>query len=243
MREALTRQLGLWGPQIEYSIPVSLPKLPRIKPVEDIEMQAVQKRVDLVAARLELDSKAKELGLENATSYISLLELTGTGTTERTREDGSSQTDYTQSLELHLIIPIWDLGETMRRRAKETYMEAVNRMVELAVNIRSEAREAYRSYRATHDIAVQYQSRVIPLRDIIDEEALLEYNGMLIDITDLLEIERESINSNIAAIDARLDFFVAETDLKASIIGGVGGDSGAGSRATGPAAAADAAGH
>jgi outer membrane protein TolC len=66
---------------------------------------------------------------------------------------------------------------------------------------------------------------------------------MLIDITDLLEIERESINSNIAAIDARLDFFVAETDLKASIIGGVGGDSGAGSRATGPAAAADAAGH
>jgi hypothetical protein len=168
MREALTRQLGLWGPQIEYSIPGSLPKLPRIKPVEDVEMQAVQKRVDLVAARLELDSKAKELGLENATSYISLLELTGTGTTERTREDGSSHTDDTQSLELHLIIPIWDLGETMRRRAKETYMEAVNRMVELAVNIRSEAREAYRSYRATHDIAVQYQSRVIPLRDIID---------------------------------------------------------------------------
>jgi outer membrane protein TolC len=243
MREALTRQLGLWGPQIEYSIPSGLPKLPKIKSVEAAETQAVQKRVDLVAARLELDSKAKELGLENATSYISLLELTGTGTTERTREDGRSQTDDTQSLELHLIIPIWDLGETKRRRAAQTYMESVNRMVELAVNIRSEAREAYRSYRATHDIAVQYQSRVIPLRDIIDEEALLEYNGMLIDITDLLEIERESINSNIAAIDARLEFFIAETDLKASIIGGVGGDSGAGSRATGQAVAADAAGH
>jgi outer membrane protein TolC len=244
-REALTRQMGLWGTAAtNYKLPSSLPKLPKVRTSAEVEAEAVRKRVDLIAARLELDATAKELGLTNATRFLSVLELTGTGTTEWIREDGERERETARTLELHLEIPIWDLGETNRRRAVETYMQSVNRFVELAVNVRSEARESYQAYRATYDITRQYQNRVIPLRNLIEEESLLEYNGMLIDVLDLLNTERETIDSNIAAIESKRDFFIAEVDFQTALIGGGGaGAGGSDADAEGSAAVADAGGH
>jgi outer membrane protein TolC len=244
-REALTRQMGLWGAAAaDFKLPSNLPKLPKIRSVAEVEAEAVRRRVDLIAARLELDTIARELGLTNATRFLSVLEITATGTTEWVRHDGETEREETGSLELHLEIPVWDLGETNRRRAVETYMQAVNRLVERAVNVRSEAREAYRAYRATHDIARQYQSRVVPLRKLIEEESLLEYNGMLIDVLELLNTERETIDSNVAAIEAKRDFFIAEVDFQAALIGGGGSSGGSGAETGGTAAAvADAGGH
>lgn len=243
-REALTRQMGLWGTAAaNFKLPSALPKLPKIRSVAEVEAEAVRRRVDLIAARLELDATAKELGLTNATRFLSVLEISATGTTEWVRHDGETEREETGSLELHLEIPVWDFGETSRRRAVETYMQAVNRLVERAVNVRSEAREAYRTYRATHDIARQYQNRVIPLRSLIEEESLLEYNGMLIDVLNLLNTERETVDSNVAAIEAKRDFFIAEVDFQAALIGG-GGSGGSGAEAGGATAAvADAGGH
>ncbi len=41
-------------------------------------------------------------------------------------------------------------------------------------------------YRGSYDIARQYQNSILPLRRTINEQALLEYNGMLIDVFELL---------------------------------------------------------
>ena len=101
-------------------------------------------------------------------------------------------------------------------------MQAVNRLMEKAINVRSEARAAYQTYRASHDIARQYQNSILPLRRTINEQALLEYNGMLIDVFELLTTMNESIESNVAAIGAKRDFFIAAVDFETSIIGGGG---------------------
>lgn len=102
-------------------------------------------------------------------------------------------------------------------------MQAVNRLMEKAVNVRSEARGAYVTYRASYDIARQYQAKILPLRKTINEQALLEYNGMLMDVFELLTTERESIDSNVAAIAAQRDFFLADVDFQTAIIGGGAG--------------------
>ncbi|WP_163616853.1 TolC family protein, partial [Klebsiella pneumoniae] len=68
--------------------------------------------------------------------------------------------------DLQLEIPIFDFGETSRRRNAEIYMQAVNRFGMLAVNIRSQARSALLSYRAANDIARQYRNNVIPMRKV-----------------------------------------------------------------------------
>ena len=66
-------------------------------------------------------------------------------------------------------------------------MQAVNRLLEKAVNVRSEARDAYATYRAAYDIARPLSdASVLPLRKIIADETQLRYNGMLIDVFALL---------------------------------------------------------
>jgi hypothetical protein len=67
---------------------------------------------------------------------------------------------------------------------------------------------------------------------------------MLVDVTRLIIDARARILSNIDAINARRDFWIAATDLKAALVGG-GMGGGGGAEGGGPAAAggAEAGGH
>lgn len=224
-REALTRMMGLWGSDIDYKLPGQLPAMPRIQSMQQVEVDAVRGRVDLIAARLELDAMAKTVGLTNATRFISLLDAGWRGNYSRVTEDGVRQTSSPQGFELEIQIPIFDLGEVNVRRSGEMYMRAVNRLMEKAVNVRSEARAAYLTYRGRYDITQQFQNRILPLRRTINEQAQLEYNGMLIDVFELLTTARESITTNVAAIAAKRDFFIATVDFQTAIIGGGSGSS------------------
>ncbi|WP_159650256.1 TolC family protein, partial [Bosea sp. 125] len=134
----------------------------------------------------------------------------------------------TRTVELEIEIPIYDFGQSKVALAEQTYMQAANRLAEKAVNVRSEAREAYVSYRGAHDIARQYLNNVLPLRKIIQDEAQLQYNGMLIDVTQLIVDARGRILSNLAAINARRDVWIAHTDFKHALIGGGSGGGGGG---------------
>jgi outer membrane protein TolC len=58
-----------------------------------------------------------------------------------------------RGLEIEFTIPIFDFDATGVRNAQETYMAAANRLAERAVNVRSEAREAYLRYRGNYDLA------------------------------------------------------------------------------------------
>src|SRR5678815_2418543 len=103
-------------------------------------------------------------------------------------------------------------------------MQAVNRLLALAVNVRSQARDAYRVYRSTYDITGHYQREVLPLRKIISDETLLRYNAMLIDVFALLVEARQRIAATITAIEAKRDFWLATVNLKAAVAGGSSGN-------------------
>jgi len=250
-RERLIRQLGLWGRDIDFRLPATLPPLPRrVADPHEIEGQALQRRVDLEALRYDLHGVALQHGLTQATRFVSDLELAGISKYERKKKvavgaDGleiEREKVKRRGLEVEFEIPIYDFGQANLRNAQETYMAAANRLAERAVNVRSEARESYLRYRGNFDLAGYYQSRVLPLRKTIQEETLLHYSGMLIDVTRLITDARARILSNVEAINARRDFWIAATDLKAALVGGgilTGGDMGAGA---GAAAGADAGG-
>ncbi|MCP4736013.1 MAG: TolC family protein [Bosea sp.] len=230
-RERLIRQLGLWGNDLKFRLG-SLPPLPRLQSVKAIEAEALRKRVDIQIARRELDTLAKSLGLANATRFVNDIDLLGRRTYDRGRSidaEGHVEREARRSrtLELEIDIPIYDFGQSKVALAEQTYMQAANRLAEKAVNARSEAREAYTAYRANYDITRQYQNNVLPLRKIIQEQSLLQYSGMLNDVTDLITDARNRILSNVAAINARRDFWLAHTDFKHALIGGGSGGGGA----------------
>jgi len=228
-REALIRRLGVWDGDHKFTLPAALPGLPR-RPqvVAGIEVEAVRRRVDLQIARMELDALARSYGLTQATRFINILDAGYAG--KFIKDKGTGQRIRDNGFEVELQIPIFDFGEVRVRQAEETYMLAVNRLVEKAVVVRSEARDAYRVYRSAYDIAGHYQREVLPLRKIISDETLLRYNAMQIDVFALLAEARQRIAATVAAIDARRSFWLATADLKAAIAGGGAGGRNEGTR-------------
>jgi outer membrane protein TolC len=245
-RERLIRQLGLFGRDIEFRLPHALPPLPaKLATGREIERRARERRVDLLAMRTELDALAGQHGLSGATRFLNDFEVMGLWNTERGKSvsiaaggdlDVEREKVSRRGLEIEFQIPVSDFGATAIRNAEQTYMAAANRLAERAVLIRSEAREAYLRYRGMHDLARHYQSRVLPLRKTIQDESLLHYSGMLVDVATLITDSRARILSNVDAINARRDFWIAATDLKAALVGGGVGGGGGGATAS-PAAA------
>jgi outer membrane protein TolC len=216
-REALIRAMGLWGANLDFKLPNALPAVPRrVQILAGIEVDAVARRVDLQIARIELDVLAKSYGLSQATRFINILD----GGYADKLEKRPDERFLMRGFDLRLQIPIFDFGEVRVRQAEATYMQAVNRLLERAVNVRSEARDAYRVYRSTYDIAGHYQREVLPLRKIISDETLLRYNAMLIDVFALLAEARQRIAAATTAIEAKRDFWLAIVDLKAAVAGG-----------------------
>jgi outer membrane protein TolC len=218
-RERLVRAMGLSGGDLGFRIPGSLPALPaRPRSAPSVEMQAVTRRLDLQIARLELDALAKSFGLTQATRFLNLLELSGVGKTTLDKPTGTRIMD--RGFEAQLQIPLFDFGATRVRAAEETYMQAVNRLAELAVNARSQAREAYQAYRSSYGTAAHYRNEVLPLRKVISDEMVLRYNAMMIDVFALLTEARQRVASTISGVEAERDFWLAAVDLDAAILGG-----------------------
>jgi outer membrane protein TolC len=222
-RERLVRSLGLWGGDLDFTLPNTLPALPsHPQMLPRVEQDAISRRIDLRIASIELEALAKSYGLTNATSFVNLFQLSGIykNTRESVGTENVQFRDFGPGTTVE--IPIFDFGEVRIREAEQTYLQAMNRLAEKAVNVRSQARDAYRVYRSTYDIANHYQREILPLRKIISDETLLRYNAMLIDVFSLLDEARRRVLAATAAIEAKRDFWIAETDLQVAIAGGGG---------------------
>lgn len=220
-RERLVRLLGLWGNDLTFRIPDRLPPLPRAPlALPAIEADAVGHRIDLQMARIELVVLAKSLDLTEATRFVTLLDVAGI---DRRTRDPQATPFSERGFDIQFQIPIFDGGEVRVRQAAETYRLAFNRLTEKAINVRSEARDAYRVYRATYDIASHYQREILPLRKIITEEMQLRFSSMQVDVFALVTEARQRIASQRAAIDAKRNFHLAQSELQSAVNGGGSG--------------------
>jgi outer membrane protein TolC len=219
-RERLSRLLGLWDGNLNFRLPGKLPPLPgRPLSLPSIEVDAVEHRIDLQIARIELAALAKSLDLTGATRFVTLLDVAGV---DRKTVDPNGTAFRERGFNVQLQIPIFDGGEVRVRQAAETYNQAFNLLTERAVNVRSEARDAYRVYRSTYDIAGHYQREVLPLRKIVTDEIQLRFGSMQDDVFVLLTEARLRNGSRRAAIEAKREFWLAQSELKTAVNGGGG---------------------
>ena len=221
-RERLARLLGLWNCDLGFHLPGKLPILPaRPFSLPFIEVDAVTHRLDLQIARIELAALAKSLALTNASRFITVLDAAGI---DRKTRDPEGTPFRERGFDVQFQIPIFDGGEVRVRRALATYNEAFNLLTERAVNVRSEAREAYRIYRSSYDIAGHYQREVLPLRNIISDEMQLRFSSMQVDIFTVLQEARQRLVAMRAAIEAKREFWLAKAELQTVVNGGGGGE-------------------
>ncbi len=90
-KEELVRLMGLSGSDIDFQIPNRLPNLPRaLIKRDDIEAEAIHKRMDLQVSRLELQATAQSYKLEDVTRIVTDIEPRrhlGEGARARRRQD------------------------------------------------------------------------------------------------------------------------------------------------------------
>jgi len=213
-RETLIQRLGLAPSQAQaLRLPDQLPTLPAA-PMDEATAGAalLENRLDVRIARTDLDRTAKSLGLTQVTSVVNGLHVAGV----RNSETGESSQ---RGFEIELPLPLFDFGDAARAGSEARYLAAFNRTLEVASNASSQVRVAYDGYRSAYDLARHYRDEIVPLRRSITEESVLQYNGMLIGVFELLAAARAQSASVVQAIEAERDFWRAEAALKASLLG------------------------
>ncbi|RFB73655.1 MULTISPECIES: TolC family protein [unclassified Herbaspirillum] len=212
-RENLIRLLGLRRQDGELQLPQRLPDLPK-QPVTlaDSEQVAMEQRLDVQSAKLEVAALQTSLGLSKATRFVNVLDL---GYVRNSETGKAAEVGYQAGIE----IPLFDWGGARVAKAEAIYMQAAHRLAATAVQAQSEVRVAYAAQQNAYALARQYRDDVVPLRKRISDEYLLRYNGMLASVFELLADAREQANAVNAAIDASRDYWIADSDLQLALGG------------------------
>ncbi|GKT16251.1 TolC family protein [Acidovorax sp. SUPP2522] len=236
-REQLSRLMGLWGPAAHYTLPDRLPNLP-VEPEasEGIEARALRERLDVRAARLELDRVADTEGFAGVAPWAGGIGLAYTRNT--TTEQDTGHADVKRGWEVELAVPLFDWGGAARSQARGRTLQSAAQLQDVALRARSEARTAWLGYRTAYDLARQQRDAVVPLRRFISEETTLRYNGMLASVWQMLAEARASSQAVANALQAQRDFWLAEADLQRALAGTSGGASSAVASTALPGAAA-----
>lgn len=212
-KESLIRQLGLWGRQARaLELPDRLLALPA-EPISiaSIEREAIENRLDVRMANMNIEAMAKNLSLTRLNPFFSAIEL---GAVVE-KADGETESGF----ELEFRIPIFDAGGIQTQKARFIYEQAMAQAEVTAISAASSARQALDNYQRSLEIARHYRDIVLPLRERISKEQLLMYNGMLISVFDLLDDLRSAMQLEAVYIDAVRDFWLADANLQLALTG------------------------
>ena len=226
-REKLIRVLGLSASGHRIQLPERLPDLPAAFATQPTsKLVALADRLDVQAAKKEVESLATSLGLTKTTRFINVLEAgyktkseTGLPLKTRLRSErraAAFRLDWRQGGPCGIHV---HARRQSRRRSRRS------------MPARRCAKPTAPTARRT-TLRVTIATEVVPLRKQIADENQLRYNGMLISVFELLADAREQVSAVNASIEALRDFWLAETDLQMAMTGSSGALNRAAARAS-----------
>ena len=210
-REQLNGLMGTWGADTAWETDGRLPTIPPpARERASVEPAALDRSVDLAAARQRIIAAGQQLGYDRATALVPSLELGG----EAEREEG-----WKVGPVVSIPIPLFDQGQARVGRAVSELRRAQQEYYALAVRIRAMVRALDERLLGMHDRAVYYRDILLPLHEQIVNEAQLQYNAMQIGVIQLLRDRERQIETGVAYIEALRDYWLASTELT-PILGG-----------------------
>lgn len=206
-REHLARLVG--GPVFEALAP-----LPRPAPLDlpdDLEARAV-------AASLELRARdARVQGANAAWTHArvdAFVPDVGLFVGSARHEQG-----WSAEAGVHLEVPLFALGrgeiggyDAQRRAERDLRAQA-------EIEVRSAAREAQARLISAHDRAEHFAQVVVPARERVSRQTLLQYNAMQVSVFQLLEARRAELEAQATLADLLAERAVAQAALDALLAG------------------------
>jgi cobalt-zinc-cadmium efflux system outer membrane protein len=213
-REELNRLMGLWGAQTNWKIGDELPAIPgREMSFANLESKGIAKRVDVAAARERVNRIGYSLALKQRTRFTPIGIDLGVSTEKET--DGSRVTGPTVDIQL----PIFNFGQGSIGRLKAQYTQAQRDLEAIAIDARSEVRQARDLVIANRDLAEYYRTVLLPQRLLILNQTQLQYNAMQIGPLELLSAKERELEAERAYIGAWRDYWIARSTLERALHG------------------------
>jgi len=213
-RERLNRLLGLWGANTAFRLSDQLPEIPQPEiPLEGLEARAIAQRQDIAAARWGVELVGRALALRKRTRFFPVGIHLGVNT-----EKGEGGPRLTGP-EFALQLPIFDTGRASIARLEAEHRRAQRQLEALAVNARSEVREARDRMLASRDLASYYRETLLPQRVRILDLTLRYYNMMFKGAFDLLLAKQAEVEAEKAHVSAWRDYWIAKAELERALGG------------------------
>ncbi len=217
-RERLNRLMGLWGANTNWTMGDHLPELPGSEgSLQRLESRAIAQRLDLQAARMQLNLVGQALALRTKTRYVPAEIKIGVNTERET--DGSRVTGPTLDLEL----PIFNQGQGEIANMTAQYRQAQRELEAMAINIRSEVREARDQMVAARELTSYIGKKLLPTQQQALNLTLQQYNFMLKGAYDLLLAKQNEVAAERSYIEAWRDYWIARAELERAVGGSLSG--------------------
>lgn len=217
LREELNRKMGVWGSDVAWSTLASLPPIPDgDPPLASLESTAIKQRLDVAAAVKEVEAQYRALGMTKDWRFLGAASLG----LDYEREPDGHFIGPTAALEL----PIFDQkqADVARREARARQAEA--RLHALAVEVRSEVREARARVLFSRRLAEYYKTVVIPRRERRVALTQQQYDAMLMGVFQLIQAKQDEIDAYREYIEATGDYWMARAELDRALGGQLAAD-------------------
>jgi cobalt-zinc-cadmium efflux system outer membrane protein len=215
-RESLTRLMGLWGKDAQWSIEAELPKPPEAEAdLARLESRGIRDRLDVSAARFVVESMERAIELRRR-GVVPQIEAGVEAGNEVGNDEGH---EWVVGPSLSIELPIFNPGHADFARLRAQLRQAQHQLQQTAVNARSHIRE-HRAQLITARRKVDYlQTTVLPRRERIGARALERYNGMLIGAYDVIELRNEQIDARHEYVEALREYWTARAELEMAVGG------------------------
>ena len=210
-RERLTRLLGLWGSNLSWKTAQNLQAIPdREAPLEHLEVAAFKQRLDVQAARKQLEMFDNALGLAKTSRYTGLINVGA-----HVHQDVTGPRLLGPSLSLEL--PIFDQRQALIGRLEAQRRQAQRRLDAAGLDVRSEVRLAKARLELSRHAAERYLSALLPQRRTVLEQSELEYNAMQIGLYELLAAKKSEVEAFRGYLETVKDYWVARAELERAL--------------------------
>ncbi|MFO0684341.1 MAG: TolC family protein [Sandaracinus sp.] len=220
-REHVQRLLGLHGDDTAWTIAGALAPAPEAPAdPEDLETRAVDASLALRALAATMVGHARRAGLARTEALLPelLVDLHALiGTADTTMAAPSTALGGGVALRL----PIFDQGSGRVAMHEHALDAAFERYVGTAIEVRSAAREARARVLSSALRAHHYEAIVVPARQRVLDETVLQYDAMQVSVFQLLEALRARQDSEIASVHTRAEYWTEAAAMDALLAGHV----------------------
>ena len=213
-REKLSRLMGLSSAEsANWRSVESFPAMRRLEPSSDrAESLAMAQRQDVAAQRETVAALEQGYSLTRKMRYLPALKVGGD--TERDL-DGSRVSGPTIDVEL----PLFNWGQVRVRRSAAEVAQARATYEALDLEVRSDVRVALANLQTARNVHAELTGSVLPQRQRILKETLLQYNAMQVSNFVLLRAKEDEIKAQREGIEALRDYWVAHARLEKAVGG------------------------